>query len=310
MQKKVVLFGLSMFDWPKFVNDYEIVSIAPYKKLNLRQSLLRSVFIRLNPVKATPFFNIDKIIQHINDTEVLIVGDGMPYDIINTIVKLVDNAVTQPKYKIIYLINPAKDLSKLHLTASWSIKTFDYNDHIKWGCQYVSTFHVPLTMPTADIKYDVFFIGKNKGRFKIIRNIERNIANLGLKCKFLYVSKLHVFSKRYSPTIPYSKALSLLNTSCAILDISQQGQMGLTQRFMESIFYKKKIITNNKTIRKYKIFNERNMYILSDNFNFNELVKFLSEPYDELDYSLVCWYDPQHWLKRILSDNNTDSDLV
>lgn len=86
--------------------------------------------------------------------------------------------------------------------------------------------------------------------------------------------------------------------------------MGLTQRFMESIFYKKKIITNNETIRKYKIFNERNMYILSDNFNFNELVKFLSEPYDELDYSLVCWYDPQHWLKRILSDNNTDSDLV
>ena len=308
--KRVVLFGLSMFDWPKVINDYEIVSISPLKKVDLGQSLIRSFFIKTNPVKAAPFFNIDLIMQHINKAEALIVGDGMPYEVINVIAKKVDKAETQPKHKIIYLINPAKDLSKLHLTDSWVIKTFDYNDYRKWGCQYVSTFHIPITMPKTEIKYDVFFVGKNKGRFKTIRDIERKISKLGLKCRFYYVSKLHIFLKRYSPIISYSKALSILASSRAILDISQEGQMGLTQRFMESIFYEKKIITNNVDIKKYKVYSEKNIYIISERLDFSTFAEFLSEPYEKLDYSLVSWYDPQQWLKRILSDNESDIDLI
>jgi len=234
----------------------------------------------------------------------------MPYDIINLIIKTVDKAETPPKYKIIYLINLARDLSRICLTDGWVIKTFDFNEHQKWGCQYVSTFHVPVTMPKTLITHDVFFIGINKGRFKRIMNIEEKITKLGLKCKFFYVSKLHFFTKRYSPMIPYTKALSLLASSRAILDISQVGQMGLTQRFMESIFYEKKIITNNHDIKRFKIYNKNNIYILSEHDDLSSLVEFLTEPYEKLNHSFVSWYDPQHWLMRILSEDDEDSDLV
>lgn len=307
---KVILFGFSIFSFPKVINDCEIISIQPLRKINFVQTLIRAIYIRIGAKNTHKFFNLDLIKQNITDAYAIIVGDGMPYNVINEIIRIVNNTNTNIKHKIVYLINPAKDLTKLNLSNDWVIKSFDFEDHKKWGCQYISTFHTPIKQRKDSTPlFDIFFIGKNKGRFKVIKNLETKFSKIGLKCKFLYVSKWHIFSKKHTPHIPYTEALALMFSSQAILDITQDGQMGLTQRVMESIFYEKKLITNNIYLKQYKIYNKNNIYILSEHNDYGSLLKFLTTPYAKLDDSLVEWYTPEHWLERILNKEINDTDL-
>jgi len=310
MKRKVILFGFTLFNFPENIGEYEIISISPLKKLDIRKSLIRALYLRLGLSKVIQFFNVECLKQNLIEAEALIIVDAIPYYVINEIVKIVDESDAKLTHKIIYLWNPARNMLKLRLSDKWKIKGFDFNDCKKWGCEYVSTFHIPLNMEKLKPLYDIFFIGTNKGRFGIIRNIEREVSKLGLKCKFIYVSRLYRLIKSYSSPLPYREALVLMASSRAILDITQGGQMGLTQRFMESVFYEKKIITNNKEIKKYKAYNKNNIYILSEHNDYKSLAKFLSLPYEPLDEALVEWYGVECWLNRMLCDNNNTTDLL
>lgn len=78
------------------------------------------------------------------------------------------------------------------------------------------------------------------------------------------------------------------------------GQSGLTLRVMESIFYKKKIITNNKEIIRYDISNPESVFILGVDSD-DQLKNFLETPYKEHDNSVTEQYNLYNWTKRLFS---------
>lgn len=50
--------------------------------------------------------------------------------------------------------------------------------------------------------------------------------------------------------ISYQENLDNIRKSKCIVDVVQKGQIGLTLRPLESLFFKKKLLTNNKCIKK------------------------------------------------------------
>ena len=89
--------------------------------------------------------------------------------------------------------------------------------------------------------------------------------------------------------------------SRSITEIVISGQEGLTLRVMESIFLKKKLITNNLEIRNKNIYNPNNIFILGED-NIKDLPSFLKKPYQEIDNKIIDSYIYSNWLKRLIND--------
>ena len=87
-------------------------------------------------------------------------------------------------------------------------------------------------------------------------------------------------------------------TKC-ILDITKTKQIGLTLRTYEAIYYNKKLITFNKTIKKYDFYNSNNILIISDNIQINKIMAFLSAPLIPYNEELLERYSFDAWIKRI-----------
>lgn len=80
------------------------------------------------------------------------------------------------------------------------------------------------------------------------------------------------------------------------MDIVQKGQVGLTLRIMEALFYNKNVITNNRSIQDMKIYDKNNIYILG--LDDRDLVEFIKESICEWDEELKKQYVFNAWLHR------------
>ena len=85
--------------------------------------------------------------------------------------------------------------------------------------------------------------------------------------------------------------------SKSILDIVNPNQSGLTLRVMESLFFKKKLITNNLFISEYDFYNSQNIFILGKDRE-EDLHDFINSNYIDVDDSIVTSYDYHNWVKR------------
>ena len=98
-------------------------------------------------------------------------------------------------------------------------------------------------------KYDVVFIGADKGRLEHIRDAYYKFTSAGLKC-FFYLIQVKKEDRRndgiiYSDRImPFCEYLSYELSSKCLFEIVQDGSTGRTYRMMEAIIYNKLLITN------------------------------------------------------------------
>lgn len=132
-----------------------------------------------------------------------------------------------------------------------------------------------------DIINDVFFVGLDKGRAKIIGEIYTLCNNIGLKCDFNLVGK--VSSKKieginYCSRIPYIEVLNKLKKAKCILNIIQNECEGITLRDHEAYAYGKYILTNNQSKLLQEIFNEEQLIYISDE-NIKEKLLNLKESF-------------------------------
>lgn len=134
------------------------------------------------------------------------------------------------------------------------ISTFNKQDSLKYGFLYTKPCLNDLSsLASEEIKYDVFFVGKNKGRLDRIHSFYKKCMDKGLVCDFyitdvpidkqLYANKIH-----YNQHIPYEVVVKKASSSKAILNIVQEGVSGFTRRDYEAIGLNKILITNNDSI--------------------------------------------------------------
>ena len=85
----------------------------------------------------------------------------------------------------------------------------------------------------------------------------------------------------------------MLQGSRAILEINQKDQSGLSMRTMESIFFSKKLITDNAAIMQSEIYRPENIYVLGqDKRNIRDFmnVKYIEYSQDFLNrYLFETW---------------------
>ena len=85
-----------------------------------------------------------------------------------------------------------------------------------------------------------------------------------------------------------------------LLDFDNSSiHQGLSFRVFEALFYKKKIITNNKLIRNFDFYHPNNIFIWNEN-NLDNITDFLSLPMVNIDQGIVEKYSFRNWISRVL----------
>lgn len=200
---------------------------------------------------------------------------------------------------------------------SRDIWTFDEKDAEKYELKFREQFHfIEATDMDLEEKNQLFFIGIDKGRIKKIKNLDRVFNNFfNIKTKILIkkdkFKKYEKEEQKYfiNNLLSYEEVTKELKSSKYILDIVKEGQAGLTLRVLEAVFYYKKLITNNKEVKKYDFYNPKNILIIEDmNEISQETLKKISEfveiEYEKIDRNILKKYMIESWLKVILQKNS------
>lgn len=181
------------------------------------------------------------------------------------------------------------------------IWSYSLTDCKNYKLQYNTTFYFKkLYVPKKEPVYDIFFIGKDKGRLNQLIYLKKEFERLNLKTNF-HITPTRSYMIRNNPiykqNISYDNVLSEIGKSKAILDVLSNPNDGLSLRPMEAIFHKKKLITNSKLIENYDFYRPENIFILGKD-DLNNLSKFINSPYEEIDEKIIEKYDFQNWLSR------------
>lgn len=141
----------------------------------------------------------------------------------------------------------------------------------KWVC-YSNTYNLSKIKQNDGNKctYDLFFVGRDKGRHDELLKLYYFLTNKNMNCLFLLygVDKKKQVKNlegiKYIDFMKYKDIVEYILSSKCILEIVQNSQKGSSLRPMETIVYEKKLLTNNSNIVNYDYYNDENMFVFSE----------------------------------------------
>ena len=205
-----------------------------------------------------------------------------------------------PKCRIIYWYwNTVRFTPKnRNMAEYWS---FDYNDCEKYNLQFNNQFGfiIGSREKKSGANVDVFFIGSDKGRYSILKKIEKELNDKHIYTEFLIVKDKHTIknSRCIDKMLPYEKVIKEVKNARCLLDIVKEGQSGMTLRFVEAAFYKKKVITNNKFVKQHPLYNKDWVFILGED-NWNDIKEFINKETISISDNQLYDYTYQGWLNK------------
>jgi hypothetical protein len=159
-----------------------------------------------------------------------------------------------------------------------------------------------IPLPVADLDIDALFVGADKGRSEYLAALEQQMVAAGLRPLFRIVGapiRIPRGRREVGRRLPYIEILGLIARSRAIVDIAQHGQVGISLRPLEALFFSKKLITSNKAIRGLDFYHPQNVFILGED-DIGLLPQFVNSPLAPIDESTINRYDFESWLSRFL----------
>ena len=191
------------------------------------------------------------------------------------------------------------------------IWSFDENDCNKYSFKHNTQFYFRQNI-NRKCSYNVnnrgvLFVGTEKNRLSIIEEIRELLNNKNIENYFHVVKSLSRYKSiddyDYKEEITYLQLLSLIDKSTAVLDLVSPEQYGMTLRPLEALFWKKKLITNDKNIRYRDIYNPNNIFIYGVDKP-EQLEAFLTSDFDMSNYEkLVEFYSAEKWIERFEIDS-------
>lgn len=202
------------------------------------------------------------------------------------------------------------DIRNLH--ADVFLSSFDSSDAERYDMFFNSQFFFKeLAVKQESILYDAVSITSDRGRIDSILSTKKLLDEEGLNSYFYILKDKHkrygdsnLSSILYNTPLSYEKILSLNRRSRAIVEINATGQIGLTNRAMESLFMKKKLITNNLAIQNLDFYHPDNIYIIG--YDQRLIRDFLRIPYNSIVQKYMNYYDFDTWLYRMQQAMNTN----
>lgn len=287
-----------------FVNEpiqksgYDIQS--PYYGNTFFFRVFREIHFRLGlPLKSIWFNNANIIKKEIFFlSEALIIPDYLDW---------LHKKNPESKIIIFYTNKVNKKNNPDKLKRKWcSIWTCDRIDSEKYdlnlydGIAYFKIYEVKKETPI----YDIFYIGKDKGRLDDLLSLEKKFNNLGLNTYIHIVPEKRWFAKkneRYNSLMPYEQVLENLGKSRAILHLSQGAQNGITMRVMESLIHNIKLITDCTYLVNYDFYDKNNMFILGQD-DISRLPEFINTPYIKVESKIFEHIYFEDMLKYIIEN--------
>lgn len=202
--------------------------------------------------------------------------------------------------------------------------SFDSDDAVKFGLKFRPLFYLDFYQDIhvdskAEIKNDLLFLGTaHSDRYRISSNIVDwcNKNDIKSYCYYYMQGKLvYIYKKLFDKTFKdfeYKKLsfeslkakdlFQLYQDSKVILDINHPGQKGLTMRTFEAIGARRKIITTNSEIRKYKFYDPNNILIVDrENIVLNK--QFFESEYKDIESTLYERMSLRGWLTCLFVKN-------
>lgn len=262
----------------------DITVLPHFRSLPIGLRLFRNYYNRQQLPLYKHLFNIPK---DINTYEMVIVADDTPQNFVRALESSIDNKQCRLVY---YYVNPIVNGHVEALSERWEVWSFDKMDCVKYGLKYNPAPYCKMNVATQEHVYDAVFVGLNKGRETALTLLENEMKHQGLIPFFKIVDNK-------KQRLSYEEVLVLNAQSRSIVELLQNGQSGVTLRTMESLFYHQKLITNNKSIKQYRIYNEHNIFVLGEDDMAN-LTGFLSTPYQQAESNLENLYTFEMWAER------------
>lgn len=193
----------------------------------------------------------------------------------------------------------------------WS---FDQADCQKYGMRYNTQFFIEENLANIEMQNngsDVFYVGFDKDRSKILAELRDILKNSGISYNFnlvAYHNSTNPYGIEYRLPITYREVLQNIKSSKAVIDLVADWQEGLTLRPLEALFMKKKLITNMKRIQTYDFYNPNNIYILGVDDQ-DRLGEFIQSKYDESNNAEMKQnYSFRSWLERFMEINTEKNE--
>ena len=290
-KKDIVLIGNTRGWYSKCEMESGYVLVDPYINHGLLFRVLREAFFRLKLPGKSLFYNRKAICTN----KILVVGEGLiTYEYLNWLHKKCPTCRIILKYD-----NPVKsDYSPNGFPDEWCEKwTADNNDAINYGMNLYSGggYFRQWKLNKTEPQYDVFYVGKDKGRLEQLNQLEAEFKSHDLKTLF-YITWEHSWQKKddgiHKQFLPYDEVLKYIGKSKAILHLIDGAQKGVTIRIQESLIHKVKLITDDIDIIDYDFYHPNNIFILGKD-NMDDLKAFLDLPYVEMESQFYkhAYYD-------------------
>lgn len=237
---------LALYAPPEFYQYYSADVYPLYKDLHGLQRTLFKLYEHIHFCDVTRWLEDWK--YKIAEYDVIFIFDGVRG---RDVIEYIRDHNKRARI-IIYYINPVDfaDRKAPHNYKGLDCEfyTFDPIDAKKFGIKFKPYFYPEEYMIDCDekvpTKQDIFFVGVDKDRLGVIKDLHRMFEQMNLTDRLMVVATPH---KKYSRSdekwlakrVPYEKIAENIKQSRAILDIVQSGQSGITLRPMEAMFYNK-----------------------------------------------------------------------
>ncbi|SDH79764.1 hypothetical protein SAMN05421846_10287 [Chryseobacterium taeanense] len=292
LNKTLVIYDSIPYFIP-FMKKKGIKCFSSFKKVSSIERILRMISFKTG-LKKNIWYGEWKKHAYLDETVIIFATNR--YDFIEY---LADN---YPHLRIIvWYWNPVfrcfepDKLNKKNIEY-WS---FDEEDCKKYNLKFNTTFYLNnIEIDNNSIKeYDVLFLGADKKRKILLDKINNDLIAANIKTLFHIVPDKGQPNPQNIKPLLYSDYLKLVSQSKCIFDYIQKGQSGNTVRTMESIFFRKKLITNDINIQKELFYDPANIFILEYD-DFNTIDEFINTPFKELKSEIVDYFDFSNWLNR------------
>jgi len=134
--------------------------------------------------------------------------------------------------------------------------TYDEGEAKKYNMLYHNEIESKASIKTDNkVLYDVFFAGRAKERLKKVVDVYDYLSSKGINCYFYItgVEKKNQIKRdgiKYAGKLMKYRDMLICNSHArCLLEINQDNAVGYTSRFLESVMFDKKLLTDNMSIR-------------------------------------------------------------
>ncbi len=201
--------------------------------------------------------------------------------------------------------NPAEHV----LTLFDKVFSFDKKDCATHHFELITNYiYLPAQNYNKDASFDVVYLASYDERLKLLYRITAKLSTLGLTYFYVIVGKKtwkkEFFGKGNSnckytrKRIKHSDITDYYSKGNILLDLVRNKQDGLSFRIFEAMALRKKVITNNRTIVDYDLYNPNNILVLNEDLS-NLTPDFFQSDYEELPPEIYNKYTLETWVNTV-----------